>query len=99
MLRQALLVLGTVIALAAQTPFAFRQDAEPLFRQGLALYREHSYLEAAVLFDSLARLTPVHQRTTASFVMEGKAQFAAGRYRESAEHLVAFLKAYPQTNY
>jgi len=82
-----------------QDVFHYNADVEQAFSSGLTLFREGKFSEAAVLFDSLSRISPLHQRTTASFVMAAKARYNLGAYRESAMNLSPVLKNFPTSAY
>src|SRR5208283_565733 len=83
----------------AQDVFGYNADVEQSFSMGLTLFREKNFSEAAILFDSLSRMSPIHQRTTASFVMAAKARFIAGAYQESATGASVILKKFPGSEY
>ncbi len=82
-----------------QDVFRYNADIEHAFSAGLTLFREGNFPEAAGLFDSLSRMKPLHQRTTASFVMAAKARYNMGAYRESAMNLSPVLKNFPTSAY
>jgi len=82
-----------------QDDFRYNVSTDAVFSRGISLFRDHQYTEAETLFDSLARVRPIDQRTTASYVMAAKARFGNGEYQQSAAGLATLLKQFPESMY
>lgn len=79
--------------------YGYSADAEAQFATGLQHFSEHRFREAASLFESLHARFPIHQRTTAAFVMAAKAFFRLQEYTRVREITEEFLKEYPTSSY
>lgn len=102
LLRSSAAAFLTAVAVAlafAQQPFGYNPEAERQFAGAVKLFKGGQYTEALPMFDTLTRMAPVHQRTTAAFIMAAKSLFELKNFRESAITLVRFLKAFPATTY
>lgn len=93
------ILLSTSGAVRPQVPFGYSSVAEEQFAKALRSFTGGNYADAYALFDSLARLQPVHQRTTASLLMASNALYRLQKYRESIVMLLDLLKHYPLSEY
>ncbi len=103
-----LLVIGLLTGLIAALPghaqpvqeggVPRNSDAELMFDQGVAAFDRGDYQKAAERF-RLVNDYRLNQKTTAAFLMQGKALLRLGRYEESVNVLSALLNRYPQTSY
>src|SRR5882672_10714347 len=98
-MRTILALFLIAIPLRAQVRFTYDPSAEEGFSRAVTLFRQGNYTGAIGLFDTLAGRQPMHQRTTASYLMAAKSRFRAGEYRESAGMLVNFLQKFPESSY
>ena len=94
-----LLLFAWLLPAVGQEQFAYSPDAEQRFARAIQLFREAEYSGAASLFDELAKQQPVHQRTTAAFLMAAKSHFQKGEYSESASMLKELLNRFPESSY
>ena len=83
----------------AQVPTRYQPSVEKTFGTALRLFESGNYRNAYVLYDSLARIEPLHQRTTASFLMAAKCFQRMKSYRSSAVLLKDFLRRFPMSSY
>ncbi len=101
--RRLLIAMASLFLLAglarSQVPFGYNAGAETAFAEALRSFTAGNYADAYAVFDSLARLQPVHQRTTASCLMASNALYRLQRYRESILLLLDLLKRYPLSTY
>lgn len=74
------------------------EDAELLFEEGLAAFEEGEYTEAYRRFRAAVEY-PLHQKTTASLLMGGRALYRTGRYEDAISILETLLDRYPDTTY
>lgn len=72
---------------------------EQIFQQAITLYSSGDYDAAAKKFHQVALNTPLNHRTTAAYVMKGKALLRSGQSLEAAKTLRAFLAAHPKSTY
>jgi len=73
--------------------------AERLFQKAVHDFKISDYASAAKLFDSLIRMTVIHQRTTAAYIMEAKALFSLSRFDSSVAVLKNLQERFPATSY
>ena len=73
-------------------------DAELMFEQGVAAFERGDYGKAAERF-RLVNDYALNRKTTAAFIMQGKALLRTGRYQEAVDVLETLLDRYPQTSY
>lgn len=73
-------------------------DAELMFEQGVSAFEQGEYSKAAERF-RLVNDYALNQKTTAAFVMQGKALLRSGRYEEAVSVLETFLDQYSETSY
>jgi len=103
LVTRAFILIVLVIILGSpasgQQTLEYSQSAEALFSQGLSLFTEGKFREAAYLFDRIIKDYSLNHRTTASFIMKGKALFRSTDYVEAARTLKSFLQAYPASSY
>jgi len=83
----------------AQTEFRYDEQADRQFTRALSLFTAEQYEEAAHAFDSLAHQMPIHQRTTAAYLMEAKALLRLRHFDRSVSILESLLAQYPYTSY
>ncbi len=84
---------------SAQEQFAYSSAAEQKFSRALQLFKSGNYSDAALIFDELVELQPVHQRTTAAFLMGARAHFQQGEYSQSVGELTGLLNGFPESGY
>mgnify|MGYP005843623599 FL=1 len=77
----------------------FNSQAEKVFIKALRFYESNNYRDAYLLFDSLSRLKPIHQRTTASYLMSAKCLQRMKSYRASIALINEFIQVFPISNY
>lgn len=92
-------VIVCVCTIFGQESASYNEQAEKRFVSALGLFKKKSYTEADMIFSELLAGGQVHQRTTASYVMSGKAKFHLGKYSESIELLHEFVQKFPETEY
>jgi len=100
--RTAILVLlsaAYTLCLVAQPEITRSGEAEALFRQSVFAYTAGDLQKAADGFDRILREFPLHQRTTASYVMKGKALLALDQPVEASRTLRDFLMRFPMSTY
>lgn len=99
---RGILIFLTILAGAfqgtSQTTWQYNRDVEKPFSTAVQLYTQREFREAAALFEELTTF-PLHQRTTASYVMLGKSLLGAKRYRESVAVLKRFIDRFPESGY
>jgi ABC-type branched-subunit amino acid transport system substrate-binding protein len=90
---------GAGVALRAQQPVEYSDDAETLFARGVKEFSAGADQAAAVTFGRVIAYHPRSQRVTAAYVMRGKALFRSGENLECAKVLKTFLGLYPASTY
>lgn len=102
-----LFLVGLLIGVVAATPGRAQEqpadvprisDAELMFEQGVTAFEQGNFEQAAERF-RLVHDYELNRKTTAAFVMEGKALLRLGRYRDAADVVSTLLDRYPQTSY
>ncbi len=83
----------------AQEEFRYSPIAETLFVKGLELYNAGEYENAAESFEIAVNINPVHQRTTASYLMAAKAWLQVQEQAQAMFLLSNLLKRFPESNY
>jgi ABC-type branched-subunit amino acid transport system substrate-binding protein len=78
---------------------AVDEEAEAVFREGVAKFEEGAYVDAARRFDQVIREYPASHRTTAAYVMKGKALLRAGKNLQTARTIRSFMERYPASSY
>lgn len=104
-----LLALAVLLCLApgALAPVAWAQPAEApdvpaaeaSFQRGLASYQAGSFEEAASWFLQAATSYGYNSRTTAAYLMAGKAHYAAADFDAVAGVVTTLLNRYPRSRY
>ncbi len=93
------LILAAECTVSAQDRFMYDAGAEESFSRGISMFRQSDFAGATRVFDSLAARSPIHQKSTASYLMAAKARYRTGNYRESAESLARFFQKFPESSY
>ncbi len=83
----------------AQEHYQYNANAERSFATGLLSFQEGNFSKAAEVFDQLIKLKPIHQRTTASYIMLSKSRFQLKEYAVSSAVAWELLNAFPPTSY
>lgn len=83
----------------AQEQFRHNAEAETLFSRGLEMYHAGSFENAAELFETALNINPIHQRTTASYLMGAKSWLSIREEAQAMFLLNNFLKRFPQSEY
>jgi ABC-type branched-subunit amino acid transport system substrate-binding protein len=83
----------------AQVPPRYQSSVEKTFSTALRFFESGKYRNAYVLYDSLSRIEPIHQRTTASLLMAAKCLQKMKSYRSSIVLLKDFLSRFPMSSY
>ncbi len=78
---------------------SFNSAAEKEFLDAVALFKKGNAAEAAALFDELHRLRPLHQRTTAAYLMLAKSWLELKKYEQCSLLLTEFLGRFPSSTY
>ena len=83
---------------AAPREPAFEQESEAyaLFQRGLTFLRQQHPAQAAMLFSSALRLEPGKDSIREAL---GRAEYAAGRFADAAEHFAAIVAETPDNDY
>lgn len=97
----ALLLLVVAVPTAeAQPATAPRVEvAEQAFQRGLQLYESGQHRRAYDVFIQAATEHGYHQRTTAAYLMAGKALLAAGELDGAASAMTTLISTYPSSRY
>ncbi len=108
-MRRLLLTLALpVLMLAAARPLAAQVRAEPaptiaeaetVFEQGIRAFDEGDYGMAYRRLRLVYEQHPLHRRTTAAYLMAGKALYRSGEARQAAGVLRALVERYPESRY
>jgi ABC-type branched-subunit amino acid transport system substrate-binding protein/Flp pilus assembly protein TadD len=98
------IALGGLLLLPAaflhgQTVLTHSEDAEQLFREGVARYQEGKDAAALAAFDRLLLEYPSAHRVTGALVMKGKTLYRMGENLEAVRTLRTLLATYPTTSY
>ncbi|MBI3193596.1 MAG: ABC transporter substrate-binding protein [Ignavibacteriae bacterium] len=83
----------------AQENFRYKEEAEQLFQEGIVFYDSASYENAADAFEQALNINPVHQRTTACYMMAAKAWLQLREHAQTMFLMNNFLKRFPETEY
>ncbi len=94
-----LIVLSVSGILTAQEQFRYSSEAETVFTQGLELYTAGSYENAADVFETGVNINPVHQRTTACYMMAAKSWLTIHEEAQALFLMNNLLKRFPETEY
>lgn len=94
LLCTVLLLFPSVVV--SQQQWEFNGDAEKRFAIALKNFNVGEFAEAASGFEYLTKLPP-HHRTTAAYVMLGKAYYRIKDFRESVKALKHFIDTYPHS--
>jgi len=94
-----LILSGITVAARGQGPFGYNSVAEKQFAAAVQLFKGDRYAEASNVFDALAKLQPVHQRTTASLLMAAKSYFELREYARAKSLLIDLLDRFPESAY
>lgn len=82
-----------------QQQFLILPEAELKFNDGIVLFQERNFETAFVKFNNIIATLPLNQRTTASYIMAGKALYSAKRFREASETLQQFIATFPDSKF
>ncbi|MDI6766000.1 MAG: ABC transporter substrate-binding protein [Bacteroidota bacterium] len=82
-----------------QEHYVYDSSVEDKFSLGLHLYRQNDIKGALDIFNFLLQQEPIHQRTTAAYIMAGKSLIKLKQYNASGALLQEFLKMFPDTRY
>jgi branched-chain amino acid transport system substrate-binding protein len=93
------LLLCALSCAAAQRRYRENPAADARFAQGMALFSGGQYEGARGVFEELRTADPVNQRTTASYLMAAKTEFALHRYERVAPVLIEFFQRFPESSY
>lgn len=75
------------------------EEANLIFQQAVEAYDDGDFGMAARRFQLVINSYELNSRTTAAWVMAGKALYQAGDYQEAADLLSEFVNIYPQSRY
>ncbi|MDH4069753.1 MAG: ABC transporter substrate-binding protein [Ignavibacteria bacterium] len=78
---------------------AYIDDVNPVFQKAVDSYSSGDFDAAVKGFDRVLREFPLNQRTTASYLMKGKAQLRNGEGLDAARTLRTFLSTHPESSY
>lgn len=93
------LFTGPVLAYAQQDSLAVDEDAEHIFLQALEAFEQGDYGMAYRRFRLVRELTPPHRKTTAAWLMGGKALFRDRKYAACADLMDRFLRDFGTSSY
>ena len=94
-----LFLVATWTNLRAQDVVSYNQQAETYFKQALTNFEQRNFIAAGMMFQQVEKDFPLHQRTTAAIVMEGKSLFHLALYDSSIQVLAGFLRRFPASTY
>ena len=100
--RSALIVLllpAAAVILRAQNEIVYDEKAEEQFLSALQYYEGENWHPAATQFQNLAVDRPLHQRTTASYLMAGRSWLRAGAPTKTLRLLEEFRERFPSSSY
>ena len=100
-LRSLFLALCLVCALPALSQKRFQADpaADVRFARGVELFAGGRFEEARAAFTELRKGEPIHQRTTAAYLMAAKTEIALKHYEAVSPILFEFFQRFPQSAY
>ncbi len=81
------------------TPLQTNAEAELVFVQAIQAYEASDYGMAYRRFRLVMNDYPLHRKTTAAFLMAGKALYANGEFQRAADFLNDFLDNFPASRY
>ncbi len=101
LLRSVLVALCLSCALPAlaQKRYQVNPGADARFAQGVELFDTGRFDDALAVFTELRKGEPIHQRTTAAYLMSAKAEIALKRYEAVSPLLFEFFQRFPQSGY
>ncbi len=94
-----LLVVFRPGSASAQEQVEYSPQAEQVFSKTLELFNTGQYADAAAAFERIIKSLAPNQRTTAAYVMRGKALLRIGEPLEAAKTLRNFFALYPSSSY
>ena len=97
-----LLFLGTASSSYAQpspSVIPIVDSAESVFRTAIQAYEDREYDVAERLFGVAANNYELHRKTTAAFLMRGKALYMQQRFAEAITVLQSLAQSYPTSRY
>ena len=92
-------VLLSTANLSGQINYRYNEEAERTFSNAIHLLNNRDDAGALRLFQRMIEMQPVHQRTTAAYLMAGKTLHRLDRYTESIRLLKLFIKTYEKSTY
>lgn len=92
-------LMGVHPSASSQERVPYNDEAEHRFLAAVQVFRSQNFLEAHRQFASVYADLPINQRTTAAYVMDGKALSRLGEPDFSDEVLRKFLQKFPSSLY
>ncbi len=92
------LTLLFALTIYGQQELKFNQEAENKFDAAVKDYENKNYFVSVSTFQNLVKL-PVHQRTTAAYLMLAKNYLKLDEAKKAQNVLFEFLQKYPESNY
>jgi len=92
-------VTMTVSVLYSQVAFEYNAEAEKVFTLGVNLFEKGKYQDAETVFRGLITLTPLHQRTTAAYLMAAKSSIRLEDFGGAVSLLKEYLQQFPGSSY
>ncbi|MBI5216631.1 MAG: ABC transporter substrate-binding protein [Ignavibacteriae bacterium] len=83
----------------AQENYRYNEEAEQLFQEGIVFYDSIAYENAADAFEQALNINPVHQRTTACYMMAAKSWMQLHEHAQAMFLMNNLLKRFPETEY
>jgi len=83
----------------AQETLATSSEAEAVFQRGVDFFVAGQFVDAVTEFDRVLADFPPNQRTTAAYLMKGKAHLRLDELIEADKALKTFLLRFPTSNY
>jgi branched-chain amino acid transport system substrate-binding protein len=95
------LLMAAVPAAAqdAASPVPRIEEAESFFQQGLEAFASGDYGMAERRFRLVYNTFPLNRKTTAAWLMSGKALYRQGEYQPASELLDEFIRTFPTSGY
>ncbi len=95
----AALIFLLVSASQAQNNVLYDAQAEELFNKAITAYDSKDFAAASELFDTVAKRKPVHQKSTAAYLMGARAHMKANNPEAAVSLLTPFFIRFPSSMY
>jgi ABC-type branched-subunit amino acid transport system substrate-binding protein len=84
---------------AAQNKVVYDAQAEQSFKKAITFYENKDYPSASQMFEKVAKRKPIHHRSSAAYLMGGRAHIKSNNPKAAIELLKPFFIRFPSSKY